>query len=770
MTGESHHPTMEIQQTGSSKTRHDHDRVQVYVRLRPDSYFAHDNIEIIKSEPLNSIQIHGTTTGACQWADNRYPGVPQSANHLQKSWRFDVDDVLYNADQSQVYSTVTERLVNRALDGYSGTLIAYGESGSGKTFTLSGARDNSDFGQRGLSPRAIGHIFQHIKSEQCKTDEFHISISYLEIDGNKLTDLLVEQQPKKKLEIFEDDQNIGATKVDGLSKNPVSDEIEAFSMFLKGDSRRSRQAHSIFTIYINSKSHTISGGKRKSAELKFVDLTSWGRTNLENSKISAASAPSLTFLEQVVISLQTKCKDCIPWRSCPLTHVLKGSFKRGNAILLCTIFGDVRHLHGSLTTLRFASRLNNLSVESAHVEHSDAESRVSYLEDELQKLKDELKMRYILSRQDDKTPPCANYEPLTVHDIDAARQQVRDFLSFKCRSLDVLSLRHVNKLFELMREEYVGRDKVVEAELRKEYNFVEKDADAITTQIGGKSAVGGTLSAKGTKDSNNSKDDKKSKDKKSDKKGKKGTAAHAEVSRTSMQNSESSKQLVGNPTESNNMLALDQDLSDKKSTLTATTSDVEMFNVGEAFEDFKKNGGRNSYMNILQCKKRLAKNKQAASGLAEEINMLVDTIRQSEAVVSCFSMQHPETDVITEEECSARQSLAHKKNSYIQLKEAFNQLQIEEIEIQKELETHRKALMLEFNDEYPNNDIFSMTNLDGMSKKTYDQTQPPFTVSQQKEQDHPSFSAWQGARMELTRSQQRQSTVQRAIVQNVAFK
>lgn len=46
-----------------------------------------------------------------------------------------MDDVLYNASQSQVYHTVAEKMVNRALEGYSGTLIAYGESGSGKSFT-----------------------------------------------------------------------------------------------------------------------------------------------------------------------------------------------------------------------------------------------------------------------------------------------------------------------------------------------------------------------------------------------------------------------------------------------------------------------------------------------------------------------------------------------------------------------------------------------------------------------------------------------------------
>jgi len=753
------HPRVEVTQSSSKRKKVD-DRVQVFVRLRPSSRFTHESIEIIRGEPLNSIQIHGTTD-ACQWTDNRYPGVPQSANHLQKSWRFDVDDVLYNADQSEVYSTVTEKLVSRALDGFSGTLIAYGESGSGKTFTLSGARDNSDFGQRGLSPRAIGHIFQHLNSEQCKTDEFRISISYLEVDGNKLTDLLVDQQPKKKLEIFEDEENPGATKVDGLSKNPVHDEIQAFGLFLKGDSRRSRKAHAIFTIHIHSKSHTISGGKRKSAELKFVDLTSWGRTELETSKISAASAPSLTFLEQVVISLQTKCKNCIPWRSCPLTHVLKGSFKRGNAILLCTIFGDKKHLHGSLTTLRFASRLNNIDVEAARIEVSDAETRVTYLEGELQKLKDELKMRYILSRVDDKAPACANYEPLTIHDIESARQNVRDYLLFKTHNLDVLSLRHVNKLFELMRDEYVMREKGLVAELKREYVFLEKDAEVLTT--GGKSSAAIPSNAKSSKESANShKDDKKSsKEKKSDKKGKRNL--HAEASRTSVQAADSSKQI----SQTDSQLNVDTELSDKKSSMeTGTVSEVEMFNIGEAFEDFKKNGGRNSYMNILSCKKSLLKNKQSLGSFALKINSLVDEIQLSEIAVDSFSVQHPETEVITEEECLARQQLAAKKNDYIKLKEEFNKLQIEEIEIQKELELQRKNLMLEFSEEYPNNDIFSMTNLECMNKKVYDQTQPPFTISQQKEQDHPSFGAWQGARMELARCQQT-ATVQKTVI---AFK
>ena len=115
----------------SSQRNKTSDRVKSYVRIRPSANFANDNIEVIKSdsgETNNIIQIHDHT--------KTNSNIPKTANHLQKSWRFHVDDVLYNADQSTVYKTVAQNLVEQGLQGYSGTLVAYGESGSGKTFTI----------------------------------------------------------------------------------------------------------------------------------------------------------------------------------------------------------------------------------------------------------------------------------------------------------------------------------------------------------------------------------------------------------------------------------------------------------------------------------------------------------------------------------------------------------------------------------------------------------------------------------------------------------
>ena len=131
-----------------------------------------------------------------------------------------------------------------------------------------------------------------------------------------------------------------------------------------------------------------------------MDLCSWGSTLISNNNgvagsggaIKAASIPSLSFLEQVIIALKSTKYESIPWRSCTLTHVLKGNFRRRSTVLLNTIYGDKIHLQGSLTSLRFSARLNNMPVEEAHTEINDAESQVASLKNEIEKLKSELKM------------------------------------------------------------------------------------------------------------------------------------------------------------------------------------------------------------------------------------------------------------------------------------------------------------------------------------------------------------------------------------------
>ena len=59
-------------------------------------------------------------------------------NHQQEHWQFQFDKILLNVGQEVVFDMTTKDIIQSALDGYSGTLIAYGQTGAGKTFTISG--------------------------------------------------------------------------------------------------------------------------------------------------------------------------------------------------------------------------------------------------------------------------------------------------------------------------------------------------------------------------------------------------------------------------------------------------------------------------------------------------------------------------------------------------------------------------------------------------------------------------------------------------------
>ena len=67
-----------------------------------------------------------------------------------------MDQVLHNTPQEEVYTTCAQEIVTRLMDGYNGTILAYGETGSGKTHTVTGPIEN--YRLRGIIPRAISQV------------------------------------------------------------------------------------------------------------------------------------------------------------------------------------------------------------------------------------------------------------------------------------------------------------------------------------------------------------------------------------------------------------------------------------------------------------------------------------------------------------------------------------------------------------------------------------------------------------------------------------
>ncbi|XP_053915186.1 kinesin-like protein KIF9 isoform X5 [Cuculus canorus] len=115
-------------------------RVQTFVRVKPTADFAQDVIKF--GEGNKSIDIYVKKDAKKGIVNNR-----------RTDWSFRLDGVLHNTSQEAAYEAVAKKLVSEALIGYNGTIMCYGQTGAGKTYTMTG--DTAEYRHRGIIPRAI---------------------------------------------------------------------------------------------------------------------------------------------------------------------------------------------------------------------------------------------------------------------------------------------------------------------------------------------------------------------------------------------------------------------------------------------------------------------------------------------------------------------------------------------------------------------------------------------------------------------------------------
>lgn len=194
-------------------------RVKVFARIRPTAKFAQDMIELLPDG--KSINIR------CK-KDLRRGYI----NNQILDWKFHLDGVLHNTSQSDVFDECAEDIVTKALTGYNGTILAYGQTGAGKTFTMTGSTEK--FQHRGIIPRAIQQIFREIR--EMREHSISVRISYLEIYNERMFDLLgslpgVPPTDPSLMAVTEDDD--GYTRVKGLSVHQANSEEEALNLLFE---------------------------------------------------------------------------------------------------------------------------------------------------------------------------------------------------------------------------------------------------------------------------------------------------------------------------------------------------------------------------------------------------------------------------------------------------------------------------------------------------------------------------------------------------------
>ncbi|KAL5121820.1 Kinesin-like protein kip2 [Pleosporales sp. CAS-2024a] len=318
---------------------------------------------------------------------------------------FDTQD-----NNARVYDAAAKRLVRRVMEGYHGTVFAYGMTGTGKTFSMQGTATNP-----GVIPLAITDIFSYIRETPHR--EFLLRVSYLEIYNEKINDLLAgpiaaangAPGPQEEIKLREDSKR-------GVYATPLKEEIvqsptQLLRVIARGDNARrvagtqfnarSSRSHAVVQIVVesrerapaptssnaagNKRSAIVPGGVRVST-LSLIDLAGSEKAadNKERRTEGSHINKSLLTLGTVIARLSSdkekaekdkgKGDKHLPYRDSKLTRLLQPALS-GNSLvsILCTIqigaSGSAAHASThtleTINTLKFASRAKNNIVSHA---------------------------------------------------------------------------------------------------------------------------------------------------------------------------------------------------------------------------------------------------------------------------------------------------------------------------------------------------------------------------------------------------------------------
>lgn len=395
-------------------------KVEVHLRCRP----VPDDAEQIKMTV--STTTGGTTLSIAEARDLAVDGTAAEKEYqLDGMWPG-------TTSQAFIFENIALPIADKVLYGYNGTICCYGATGSGKTFTTFGEKNNE-----GMVTRTIKYLFQQRQAREGSAEICFI-VSFLELYLDNTYDLLddktvgqsnglgssgstkqlvepdvssagsdptmsssatpVKPSESKVLQLRE--TAAGAVYAEGLSSHPVSSADAMLALLRKGINRRvtfatamnerSSRSHAIFSIAV-IQNDRINGTTRSSV-LTFADLAGSERLSKSASdgtrKLEAASINrSLSALGNVVQAL-SKNLPHIPYRDSKLTRILQHALGGScHTTMICTVYPLKSNYDETLSTIQFAHRCRNVinqpRVSIIDLSSTDLESKIRRLTSEL---------------------------------------------------------------------------------------------------------------------------------------------------------------------------------------------------------------------------------------------------------------------------------------------------------------------------------------------------------------------------------------------------
>lgn len=290
------------------------------------------------------------------------------------------------------------------MDGYNGTIFAYGQTGTGKTHTMVGPAHPEAEEEKGVIPRAFGHVFRNVDVGGNKT--FLVRASYMEIYNEEIRDLL-SKNPKQKLELK--DHPDGGVYVKDLTVMIVKGVRDLQQVMEVGQKNRSvastlmnnesSRSHSIFTVTVEILEKGLDGQDHvRVGKMNMVDLAgserqsktgATGDTLKEATKINM----SLSALGNVISALVDAKTSFIPYRDSKLTRLLQDSLGGNTKTVMCTCIGPVDYNYDeTMSTLRYAHRAKSIK-NKPRINEDPKDAMIREFQDEITRLKMQLEKR-----------------------------------------------------------------------------------------------------------------------------------------------------------------------------------------------------------------------------------------------------------------------------------------------------------------------------------------------------------------------------------------
>ncbi|KAL2259750.1 hypothetical protein VTK26DRAFT_6454 [Humicola hyalothermophila] len=383
------------------------------------------------------------------------------------------------ADQSMLFEDVVRPVLEEMLAGYNCTIFAYGQTGTGKTYTMSGdltetmgmLSDNA-----GIIPRVLQALFRKLELDE---KEHSVRCSFIELYNEELRDLLASDE-NTKLKIFDDTSRKGhsTTVVQGMEERYIHNAADGLRWLQEGSVKRqvaatkcndlSSRSHTVFTITVYTKHKTENGEDfLMLGKLNLVDLAgseNIQRSGAENKRATEAGLinKSLLTLGRVINALVDRSAH-IPYRESKLTRLLQDSLGgRTKTCIIATISPARSNLEETISTLDYAFRAKNIRNKPQLNALTNKKTLLRDFTMEIERLRTEL----IATRQRNGVYLANDvYEELTVQ--NESRRILTEEQAAKIETLEA-NLR--NKVQEFL-------------SLASNFKSLEKECEAIRAQL-----------------------------------------------------------------------------------------------------------------------------------------------------------------------------------------------------------------------------------------------------------------------------------------------